>query len=344
MSNVPLPNIRITPRDGDYLDRKKGSRGEIFYDQDNDSLRLFDGSTLGGYELARTDLANVTNAVFSAKAAAAGISGGGNTTVSVGSSTPASPSSGNLWLNTNNGSLYVYINDGTSSQWMQPSVPFPDLTGLATEVYVDNAITTVNNSVSQVNARIDQLPQFEFNIAGDDSTLRTITRGNTVQFVGSGLVTVSTDTDGIVTINGAASSTGNITFVGTTIDSNDSSSITFTPAVILNSDLAVEHELTVTSNVTVGHSLSVAQTISTSNLIISGEISSQGSGTPEIISDNEILLEAGTRVVIVNSPLKMASFSSGERDALIASNGDVIYNTTTNKFQGRANGVWVDLH
>jgi hypothetical protein len=32
------------------------------------------------------------------------------------------------------------------------------------------------------------------------------------------------------------------------------------------------------------------------------------------------------------------------RDALSSANGDVVYNTTTNKFQGYANGVWVDFH
>ena len=38
------------------------------------------------------------------------------------------------------------------------------------------------------------------------------------------------------------------------------------------------------------------------------------------------------------------SFTTTQRDALTSANGDVIYNTTTNKFQGYANSVWVDFH
>lgn len=39
--------------------------------------------------------------------------------------------------------------------------------------------------------------------------------------------------------------------------------------------------------------------------------------------------------------------TTAERDALLPESVDdsqLIYNTTTNKFQGRANNAWVDLH
>ena len=382
--SVPLKNLRITPRESDFLDRKTGISGEIFYDRDADTLRLYNG-VMGGVSLAKASLDNVSNADFLAKANSAGVSGGGgNTTVSVGSSVPASPSSGNLWLNTNTGSLYVYINDGTSSQWIQPSVPFPNLTLYATQQYVTSAVVQaiaaippfefftaaddstqrlINNgntvkfvgaggvttssdpdgTITITGSQPIPTPPFEFFTAADDSTQRAISNGELIKFIGAGGVTTSSDADGNITITGGGS-TGNITFVTTTIDSTDSSAIIFTPAVIFNSDITVQNELFVDNNIAVTKNITVSGNLTTSNLIVSGEISSQGSGVPEIVSDNEILLEAGTRVEIVSSPIKLASFSSAARDLLTASNGDMIYNTTTNKFQGRASGAWVDLH
>ena len=49
--------------------------------------------------------------------------------------------------------------------------------------------------------------------------------------------------------------------------------------------------------------------------------------------------------IISKSPFRLANMTTAERDALTnVANGDVIYNTSTNKFQGRASGAWVDLH
>lgn len=66
-------------------------------------------------------------------------------------------------------------------------------------------------------------------------------------------------------------------------------------------------------------------------------------GTPQISSDSELLLNA-ERVEISSGLFKLNNVTTVQRDTLFAENGDMIYNSTTNKFQGYANGVWVDLH
>jgi hypothetical protein len=84
------------------------------------------------------------------------------------------------------------------------------------------------------------------------------------------------------------------------------------------------------------------------NVTVTGTITSAASGTPTVTSSTDINLQAGTgaadRVEITRSPFKVASFTTAQRDAKISENGDIIYNTTTNKFQGYANSAWVDLH
>jgi hypothetical protein len=43
--------------------------------------------------------------------------------IEVSATAPTDPQEGNVWLNTTNGYLYIYINDGDSSQWIQPASP-----------------------------------------------------------------------------------------------------------------------------------------------------------------------------------------------------------------------------
>jgi hypothetical protein len=369
MAKIPVYDaVRIIPRDAGFLNRNSGTRGEIFYDQAANTLRIYNGSTVGGVSLAKSDLTNVSNSDFLTKANLAGVSGGGgNTTVSVSSSVPVAPSSGNLWLDTNTGILYVYFNDGTSSQWIQPVSPYPDTTSLATVSYVNSAVTGlastsyVNTAVAGyattgfVNSAVTGLAStafvnsavsaatFVLNVEADDSTLRSVTSGSPIRFTGSGGITTTSDSSGNITIIGGGT-TGNITFAVTTIDSSDSSAIRFTPAVIFDSDVTVQNNLVIDNSVDVALNLSVNNQLTVKDILVTGTFLSQGSGIPELFSDSEIKLTAGTRVEITASPLKMASFTSGARDLLIAVNGDVIYNTTTNKLQVRAAGVWVDLH
>jgi len=124
MSSAPIVDrIRIIPRPDDFLDRNVGSSGEVFFNRATNSLRVYSGKDRAGFEIARADLTNVSDSELSARIAELGISAAGGASVDVGITVPETPTNGNLWLNTENGRLYIYINDGDTSQWIQPAVP-----------------------------------------------------------------------------------------------------------------------------------------------------------------------------------------------------------------------------
>ena len=49
----------------------------------------------------------------------------GGASVDISDTAPVAPQEGNIWFNSTNGSLFVYVTDVDSSQWVQPTAPVP---------------------------------------------------------------------------------------------------------------------------------------------------------------------------------------------------------------------------
>jgi len=105
--NPILDSVRIIPREQDFLNRKIGARGEVFFDNQDNTLRLFDGTVTGGIPLLRADLENLEGVLGAA----------------LSDTPPVNPQPGTIWFNTSNGRLFIYYNDGDSAQWVQPTTP-----------------------------------------------------------------------------------------------------------------------------------------------------------------------------------------------------------------------------
>jgi plastocyanin len=259
---APIKYLRVIPREDDFLDRKIGSSGEIFYDRDQNSLRLYDGNLLGGISLAKTDLTNISNAVFLAKANSAGFSGGVQSGVA-----------GKIAYYPSNGSQ---VNDLTALTWLDDSTntlvlsgviditgqknrirfhwdTLADLTdevspidyhGMVAHVHDTGKLYYAHNGSWVPVAAESSLPNTfrTIAIAGQSSVVADTTADTLTLVAGTGIsLTTNAGTD-TITITGTAS-TGNITFAANTIDSTDSTAITITPAVSFESDVVVGNEI-----------------------------------------------------------------------------------------------------
>ena len=174
-------------------------------------------------------------------------------------------------------------------------------------------------------------------VVADDSTVIIDGTNGTIQWAriastpttlaGYGITDAATSAQGALADTAVQpADLGNFAYTGSSVTTSDSSGITIVPTVTVQSDLTVENNLYVT------------------NKVIADSFESTSTGTPEITAASNLNLTAGNAVVITQSPVRFASFTTSERDLLASQNGDMIYNITTNKFQGYANGAWVDLH
>ena len=259
MSQLPIRSLRLRSYTTADLDRLSGDRGAVFYDGDLKTLKIYNGGEQAASIIAKNDLTNVSNTDFLAKATAAGFSGG--VQAGVAGKIAYYPSSGSQ------------VNDLAELAWTANTSTLA-LTGTINVTGQKNRIRFHWDTLADLNAEVSPVDyhgmvahvhdtgklyyahagawvavaseamvaalgvNYQFFVAADDSTQRLIGTDEVIKFTGTGGITTTSDSDGAITISGAAI-TGSVTFVGTTIDSVDSSAITFTPSVVFDSDITV---------------------------------------------------------------------------------------------------------
>ena len=306
MSQLPIVDrIRIIPRPDDFLGRNVGSSGEVFFNRETNSLRVYSGRDRGGFEIARADFANVDKSSIgltnddinwipyaeltdlpsatdnhgmfahvhsTGKAYYAhsgnwielanqsdiptiptslldlGINDGtsgqflstdgagnfsfatveqsGGASVDVSLTPPTEPQQGNIWYDLNTGKIYVYVDDGDTSQWVQPVATSPTFSGdyndLINKPNIPSSFDQVLNTNSDVEFNSVTAASFVNNGVGAPSitSASTITLSAQDGVVVSdnlsigGLTTLGTSAEKLATLTGATGVVAHNTNIG----------------------------------------------------------------------------------------------------------------------------------
>lgn len=270
-----LQVLRVVPRDDEFLAKYNGASGEIFFDKNTNTIRVYDGLVVGGYELARADLSNVSNQAFIDRADELG-----------------------LVLNTE-----TYNNP----PWIA-SLAYSKLTGAPQNIITANDTGTVTNNMLTGSIANAKLLNSSITIGNVNFAL-----GQTKTTL-TGLTSISATTVNAVTLNGSfAGNAGSATkletartingvpFDGTAdisvgleggivVNANDLAGTTLASTVINSSlrtlgnltGLTVNGNASVTGNTTIGGNATVSNTMTATTAVVSnGTMTSVGDITAQ---------------------------------------------------------------
>lgn len=400
--------VRLVPRPNDFLNRNVGSSGEIFYEKETKTLRVYNGLERGGFEIVSADRLRVN----AANAEVATV----KYNVTIGTA-----GAGNKYIFNGDGILqpelqfvvgYTYLFDQSD----QTNLYFPNPEGGALNQHplnfsADNLSGELGGGTSYLEGVVYKLEGLEVTQAQYwNNFSRSVKRE--VQIT----ITSSTPTTlyywcqkhlnmGAAILIGAPGGGGASLEVGDTAPENPSagsiwydstsgylyvyvedadsnqwvqpvagnvfsgdyedlsnkptifdgnySSLVGTPSSITDlgiSDGSATQVLTTdgagnfTFEDAAGGS-SYDQSLNTTDTVTFASISSptflnSGTGVTNLTSASTLTLQAVDAVVVTGAPFRLPSFTDVQRDALTASNGDMIYNTDDNKIQSYINGAW----
>jgi hypothetical protein len=192
---------------------------------------------------------------------------------------PASPQPGDQWYNTFNGILFEYLDDGTSSQWVDiGSIPYPN-------VIIANASAVLNNvqtSGTYYPAFISSTANGNYSLNSNTAFSANIANGALIATTFVGALSGAATTAGTVT----TAAQPNITSVGTlsslTVTGNVAGgNLTTGGAVVATgnvsgSGLIIDGLANITGNAIVGGIVSATGNVSGGNLTTAGALSVTG--------------------------------------------------------------------
>lgn len=290
MSQV-FNNLRIVPREAQFLDRRVGSRGEIFFDRQTNSLRIYDGGQIGGYSLAKTDLTNVSNSIFLNKAIASGVT-----------TTPGSGS---------NFELLIAADDSTQRLVQSGNViQFIGDNGISTSSNADGSITISNdiNSFSTIS------------VAGQTSIVAD-SMSDTLTFVAGSNIEITTNPgSGAITISATAvAGTASNSFSTISVDGQNNvtaSSSSDTLTLVAGTGISITTD-------------SVTDEITITNTVEEGDFSfdTLADVHPTGLTVDKIYFQAITRLIVSNSgasAYRFDHYGSSNNPTIYAINGTTI--------------------
>ena len=254
--------------------------------------------------------------------------GGGGASIEVSDSAPTTPEAGTIWFKSDTGRLFVYVNDGDSSQWIQPSTPVPNISTFQNVTIKDSDSATIVADVANDTLTFEEGDGIELVINSSTNTLKI---SSTTSGGGGGA-----DLDAFSVLTQAASGGGELTYNSSTGE------FSYTPPNISGLaesdtlDTVITRGSTTTQSITLGDV--VADDITADSFLNSGV------GSPSITSATTFTMTAPDGVIVTGGatggPFRLPTFTNTQRDALSAVNGDLIYNSTDNRIQAYVNGAW----